>query len=83
MSNKTRAKNFSYSEITTLVDLVLENKSKLFGAFSSTLIFDEKNSIWEQIANAFSQEHGAIRTKDDVSQKWCNILVKKGAVRMQ
>ena len=56
--------------------MVFENKSKLFGAFSSTLNFNEKNSIWEQIANAISQEHGTIRTKDDVSKKWCNILVK-------
>ena len=60
MSNKTRARNFSYSEITTLVDLFFENKSNLFGAFSLTLNFDEKNSIWEQIANAISQEHGTI-----------------------
>ena len=45
MSSKTRAKNFSDSEITNLVDLVLENKPKLFGAFSSTLTFDEKNKL--------------------------------------
>ena len=76
MSSKTRAKNFSDSEITNLVDLVLENKPKLFGAFSSTLTFDEKNKIWEQIANTISQEHGRIRTKDDVFKKWYNLLVK-------
>ena len=56
MSIKTRVKNFSYSEITTLIDLVLENKPKLFSAFSSTLTFDEKKNIWKQIANAISQE---------------------------
>ena len=39
---KTRAKNFSNDEITTLVDLVLENKSKLFGAFSSKLTSSDK-----------------------------------------
>ena len=56
--------------------MVLENKPKLFGAFSSTLTFDEKNSIWEQIANSISQEHGTLRTREDVSKKCCNILVK-------
>ena len=46
-ASKTRAKNFSNSEITTLVELGLEDKPKLFSAFSSTLTFDEKNKIWE------------------------------------
>ena len=76
MSSKTRTNNFSNSEITTQVDLVLENKPKLFGAFSSTLTFGEKNKIWEQIASTISQEHGTILTKGDVFKKWCNLLVK-------
>ena len=46
MALKARAKNFSSDEITQLVDLVLENKSKLFGALSSSLSYDEKNKIW-------------------------------------
>ena len=73
---KTRAKNFSNEEISTLVDLVMENKPKLFGSFSATSTFDEKNAIWEQIASTISQEHQTIRTKDDVFKKWTNILVK-------
>ena len=40
---------------TQLVDLVLENKSKLFGALSSSLSYDEKNKIWEDIAKEISQ----------------------------
>ena len=55
MALKARAKNFSSDEITQLVDLVLENKSKLFGALSSSLSYDEKNKIWEDIAKEKSQ----------------------------
>ena len=55
MALKARAKNFSSDEITQLVDLVLENKSKLFGALSSSLSYDEKNKIWEDIAKEISQ----------------------------
>ena len=55
MSMKTRAKNFSSEEISSLVDLVLENKSKLFGALRCSLTFDEKNNVWEDIAEEISQ----------------------------
>ena len=73
---KTRAKNFSNEEITSLVDLVLENKPKLFGAFSSKITSNEKDALWEEIARTISRTHGTIRSKDDVCKKWCNVLVK-------
>ena len=73
---KTRAKNFSSDEISSLVDLVLENKSKLFGALSCSLTFDEKNNVWAEIANEISQSHGSIRSKEDVSKKLSNVLAK-------
>ena len=76
MSMKTRAKNFSSEEISSLVDLVLENKSKLFGALSCSLTFDEKNNVWEDIAKEISQSHGTFRSKEDVSKKWSNVLAK-------
>ena len=60
---KTRAKNFSKDEITTLVDLVLENKSKLFGAFSSKLTLNDKEKLWEDIARSISRGHGTIRAR--------------------
>ena len=44
MSIKTRAKIVSISDVATIVDLLLENKPKLFGALSSTLTSDEKNN---------------------------------------
>ena len=74
-STKTRAKNFSTQEINSLVDLVLENKAKLFGTLSSTLTFEEKTAIWESIATTISRDHGNIRNKDDVLKKWSNTLV--------
>ena len=51
MAMKTRAKNFSSDEISSLVDLVLENKSKLFGALSCSLTIDGNNNVWADIAN--------------------------------
>ena len=74
--SKTRSKNFSIQENNTLVDLILENKAKLFGALCSSLTFDEKSAIWESIATTISRKHGNIRSKDDVFKKWSNILVK-------
>ena len=73
---KTRAKNFSKDKITTLVDLVLENKSKLFGAFSSKLTLNDKEELWKDIARTISRDHGTIRSKYDVYKKCCNVLVK-------
>ena len=76
MSIKPRSKNFSNQEINSLVDLVMENKSKLIGAFSCTLSFEDKNNIWEEIAATITRDHGNIRNKDDVFKKWSNILIK-------
>ena len=76
MAMKTRAKNFSSDEISSL-DLFLENKSKkLFGALSCSLTFDENNNVWQDIANEISQSHGTFRSKEDVSKKWSNVLAK-------
>ena len=57
MSIKTRSKNFSADEISTLVDLVQENKSKLFGSLSSSLTYEEKNNAWKQSASDTVQMH--------------------------
>ena len=73
---KTRTKNFSKEELATLVDLVSENKAELFGAFSTKLTQLDKDAIWEKTANTISPDHGTLRSKDEVSKKWCNILVK-------
>ena len=73
---KTRAKNFSKEELTSLVDLVLENKSKLFGSFSSKLTSSDKDAVWEELARTISRDHQTIRSKDDLYKRWCNLLVK-------
>ena len=74
--SKTRAKNFSDDEIMTLIDIVGENKAKIFGALSSTLTADDKNKVWEEVACQISERHGTTRTRDDISKKWYNVLTK-------
>ena len=71
-----RSKNFTLEEITSLVDLIQENKSKLFGSFSASLTFEEKARVWEEIAFKLSQLHGGLRSKDDITKKWASILTK-------
>ena len=52
----------------TLVDLICIVKSSLFCALSTTLTFDDKNKVWEDIEGKFSEHHEQMRTKDDVSK---------------
>ena len=73
---KARSKNYSQDEIYTLVDLVEENKSKLFGSLSASVTFEEKSSLWDQIANDLSSQHGVHRSRDGVTKKWSNLLWK-------
>ncbi|KAI6656034.1 hypothetical protein LOD99_1768 [Oopsacas minuta] len=74
--SKSLSKNFTQEEIMSLVDLIHDQKSKLFGALTSTLTFDDKNKIWEEISGRLSELHGNVRTRDDVMKKWYNILTK-------
>ena len=74
---KPRAKNYTSDEISMLVDLVQENKSKLFGSLSSSLSYDDKNHVWENISIEISEAHGTFRSKEDVSKKWSNVLLAK------
>ena len=76
MSLKIRAKNFCPDEFALLVDIVQENKQKLFGALSSSLTSEEKNIIWGDIAQQLSEAYGTEITRDDVAKKWSNILAK-------
>ena len=69
MSLKIRANNFCPGKCALLVDLVQENKQKLFGALSSSLISDEKNIIWGDIAQELSEAYGTEGTKDDAAKK--------------
>ena len=76
MLSKTRSKNFFSDEISTLVDLIHDNKFNLFGALSSTLTQEEKNNACKEILEAVSQAHGTLRSKHDVAKKWSNVLAK-------
>ena len=57
-----------------LVDLPDANNSSLFGAFSATLTMDEKNKVWQDIERKLTEHHGQMRTRNDVSKKWYNLL---------
>ncbi|KAI6646870.1 hypothetical protein LOD99_9139 [Oopsacas minuta] len=60
----------------SLVNPIHDQKSKLFGALTSTLTIDDKNKIWEEISGRLSELHGNVRTRDDVMKTWYNILTK-------
>ena len=69
----SKVRNFRFS---ILVDIVQENKSKLFGSLSSSLSDDDKNHVWENISKEISEAHGTFWSKEDVSKKWSNVLAK-------
>ena len=73
--SKTRSKNFTQDEIMSLVDLIHDRKSKLFGALSEKLTLDEKNKLWEEIARRL-ELYGNVRSRDDIMKKWYNTLTK-------
>ena len=58
------------------VDFVHENKSQLFGSLSSSLSYDDKNRVWEDIEKEILEAHGTFRNKEDVFKKWSNVLAK-------
>ena len=68
MSLKISAKNFCHDERELLVDLVQENKQKLFVVLSSSLTSEEKNIIWVDIAQQLSEAYGTKRTTDNVAK---------------
>ena len=74
--SKTRSKNFSTEEVLCLVDLIQEHKSQLFGGFSASFTFEEKNIVWDEVASKLSSLYGVTRTRDDILKKWSNLLSK-------
>ena len=74
--SKPRAKNFSSEELNSLVDLIQEKISQLFGSLSASFTFEEKNTVWDDVASRLSALHGTPRNRDDVIKKWSNLLSK-------
>ena len=60
-----------------LVDLILEKKSQLFGSLSASFNFEEKNTVWDEVASGLSTLHGTSRNRDDVVKKWSNLSKHK------
>ena len=63
-----------------IVDLVHENKSKLFGSLTSSLSYYDKNHVWENITIEISEAHGTFSNKEDASKKWFNVLAKHKSI---
>ena len=65
---KARSKNYSQESIWC--------KKINLGSLSASLTYGEKSSIWDQIANDLTTQHGVHRSRDDVTKKWSNVPCK-------
>ncbi|KAM9315558.1 uncharacterized protein PAF06_006533 [Gastrophryne carolinensis] len=67
---RLRIMKFTEKELDVLVDLVLENYSKLFGKEADITPTVAKNAMWQAIANEVSAVGVASRTSDKVKKRW-------------
>ena len=74
--SKPRSKNISPKEMNTFVDLIQENRSKLFSNLSASFTFEEKKTVWDDVASRLSALHGTSRNREDILKKWSNLLSK-------
>ncbi|XP_073529733.1 uncharacterized protein [Phyllobates terribilis] len=67
---RLRIVKFTEKELDVLVDLVIENYSKLFGNEADITSSMAKNAMWQAIANEVSSVGVASRTSDKVKKRW-------------
>ncbi|XP_044144826.1 uncharacterized protein LOC122933831 isoform X1 [Bufo gargarizans] len=67
---RLRIVKFTEKELDVLVDLVIENYSKLFGNEADITPSMAKNAMWQAIANEVSAIGVASRTSDKVKKRW-------------
>ncbi|XP_068135932.1 uncharacterized protein [Hyperolius riggenbachi] len=67
---RLRIVKFTEKELDVLVDLVIENYSKLFGKEAEVTPGVAKNAMWDAIANEVSAVGVASRTSDKVKRRW-------------
>ncbi|XP_075197460.1 uncharacterized protein LOC142297092 isoform X2 [Anomaloglossus baeobatrachus] len=67
---RLRIVKFTEKELDVLVDLVIENYSKLFGNEADITSNMAKNAMWQAIANEVSTVGVASRTSDKVKKRW-------------
>ncbi|XP_066450474.1 uncharacterized protein [Eleutherodactylus coqui] len=67
---RLRIVKFTEKELDVLVDLVIENYSKLFGNEADITPSVAKNAMWQAIANEVSAVGVASRTSDKVKKRW-------------
>ena len=66
---QTLGEKHSSEEINSLVDLILEKNSQLFGSLSASFTLEGKNTVWDDIASGLSALHGTSRNREDVLKK--------------
>ncbi|XP_073413953.1 uncharacterized protein [Dendrobates tinctorius] len=67
---RLRIVKFTEKELDVLVDLVIENYSKLFGNEADITSSMAKNAMWQAITNEVSAVGVASRTSDKVKKRW-------------
>ena len=73
--SQPRSKNLSPEEMNSLVDLIREKRTKLFGSLNVSFTFEE-NTVWDDVASRPSALHGTSKNRDDVLKMWSNLLSK-------
>lgn len=67
---KRRKANFSDREISVLIDKVEDNYKILSAKFSDVITSQEKNKVWNDIAEAVNAVSTVQRTTDELKKKW-------------
>ena len=72
-----KKRNFSDTEIETLVGEVEARKTVLFGGHSSGVTNKKKQCEWQSIASAVNCVSGTERTVAELKKKWSDLKVYK------
>ncbi|XP_034564486.1 nuclear apoptosis-inducing factor 1-like [Notolabrus celidotus] len=73
---RTKKRNFSESEIETLVGEVESRKNVLFGSHGTGVTNKKKCSEWQQVAAAVNTVSGTERTVPELKKKWSDLKVE-------
>ncbi|OWF48802.1 nuclear apoptosis-inducing factor 1-like [Mizuhopecten yessoensis] len=69
-SKRTRKPNFSVTELSALVEGVMNSREIILGKFSDTVSNEKKKREWVIITKAVNAVSSNVRTTDDVRKKW-------------
>ena len=72
-AKKSRKPNFTASEISVLTEKYEENMDILQSKLTNSVTNTKKNQVWENIAAAVNSVGVALRTTQEVRDKWKNL----------